>query len=70
MDQAQGALRSTLDFRRPKKTQPWLLIGTADAVLVVLSMLLTTLPRGLFKSPEGQTGGIRSLSLMVYVNMG
>ncbi|MFD5410208.1 DUF4839 domain-containing protein [Streptomyces nojiriensis] len=42
VDQAQGMLRSTLDFRRPKKPQPWLLIGTAAAVLVVLAVVIGT----------------------------
>ena len=37
--QAQGTLRSTLEFRRPKKPQPWLLIGAVAAVLVVLAVI-------------------------------
>ncbi|MGX4688664.1 DUF4839 domain-containing protein [Streptomyces sp. JNUCC 63] len=40
VEQAQGALRSTLDFRRPKKPQPWLLIGAAAAVLVILAIVI------------------------------
>ncbi|MFA3872217.1 DUF4839 domain-containing protein [Streptomyces sp. MMCC 100] len=40
VDQDQGALRSTLNFRRPKKPQPWLLIGAAVAVLVVLAIVI------------------------------
>jgi hypothetical protein len=40
VDQAQGTLRSTLNFRRPKKPQPWLLIGTVAAVLVILTIVI------------------------------
>ncbi|MFE2993304.1 DUF4839 domain-containing protein [Streptomyces sp. NPDC059262] len=40
VEQAQGTLRSTLSFRRPKKPQPWLLIGTAAAVLVILAIVI------------------------------
>ncbi|MGW5481829.1 DUF4839 domain-containing protein [Streptomyces sp. NPDC004008] len=40
VEQAQGMLRSTLNFRRPKKPQPWLLIGTAAAVLVILTIVI------------------------------
>ncbi|MBT1185260.1 DUF4839 domain-containing protein [Streptomyces sp. CJ_13] len=40
VEQAQGRLRSTLNFRRPKKPQPWLLIGTAAAVLVILAIII------------------------------
>jgi hypothetical protein len=40
VEQAQGMLRSTLNFRRPKKPQPWLLIGTAAAVLVILAIVI------------------------------
>jgi hypothetical protein len=40
VDQAQDILRSTLNFRRPKKPQPWLLIGTAAAVLVLLAIVI------------------------------
>ncbi|MFP8887062.1 DUF4839 domain-containing protein [Streptomyces mangrovi] len=42
VEQAQGTLRSTLDFRRPKKPQPWLLIGTVTAVLVILAIVIAT----------------------------
>lgn len=42
VEQAQGMLRSTLNFRRPKKPQPWLLIGTAAAVLVILATVIGT----------------------------
>ncbi|MEU9403988.1 DUF4839 domain-containing protein [Streptomyces sp. NPDC048242] len=42
VDQTQGTLRSTLDFRRPKKPQPWLLIGAAAAVFVVLAIVIGT----------------------------
>jgi hypothetical protein len=38
--QAQGTLRSTLNFRRPKKAQPWLLIGAVAAVLVILTIVI------------------------------
>ncbi|MEV6474921.1 DUF4839 domain-containing protein [Streptomyces sp. NPDC051657] len=38
--QAQGMLRSTLNFRRPKKSQPWLLIGSAAALLVTLAIVI------------------------------
>ncbi|WP_406326978.1 DUF4839 domain-containing protein [Streptomyces sp. NBC_01617] len=40
VEQAQGTLRSTLNFRRPKKPQPWLLIGTAAAVLMFLTIVI------------------------------
>ncbi|MEW2070503.1 DUF4839 domain-containing protein [Streptomyces sp. NPDC007346] len=40
VEQAQGTLRSTLEFRRPKKPQPWLLIGTVAAGLVVLAIVI------------------------------
>ncbi|MFI9804149.1 DUF4839 domain-containing protein [Streptomyces sp. NPDC052301] len=40
VEQVQGTLRSTLTFRRPKKPQPWLLIGAAVAVLVVLAIVI------------------------------
>ncbi|KQX49912.1 MULTISPECIES: DUF4839 domain-containing protein [unclassified Streptomyces] len=40
VDRSQSALRSTLEFRRPKKPQPWLLIGTATAALVVLAVVI------------------------------
>ncbi|MFE6037359.1 DUF4839 domain-containing protein [Streptomyces sp. NPDC056452] len=40
VEQAQGTLRSTLDFRRPRKPRPWLLIGTAAAVLVILAVVI------------------------------
>ncbi|MGW0548725.1 DUF4839 domain-containing protein [Streptomyces altiplanensis] len=42
VEQAQGTLRSTLNFRRPKKQQPWLLIGAAAAVLVILAVVIGT----------------------------
>ncbi|MEU4093233.1 DUF4839 domain-containing protein [Streptomyces sp. NPDC026673] len=42
VEQAQGTLRSTLGFRRPKKPQPWLLIGAATAVLVILAIVIGT----------------------------
>ncbi|MFG3205800.1 DUF4839 domain-containing protein [Streptomyces sp. NPDC048192] len=40
VEQAQGKLRSTLNFRRPKKPQPWLLIGVAAAVPVILAIVI------------------------------
>jgi hypothetical protein len=40
LEQAPGTLRSTLNFRRPKKPQPWLLIGAAAAVLMVLAIVI------------------------------
>ncbi|MFC6986844.1 DUF4839 domain-containing protein [Streptomyces cirratus] len=40
--QAKGRLRSTLDFRRPKKPLPWLLIGAAAAVFVILAIVIGT----------------------------
>ncbi|WAX80959.1 DUF4839 domain-containing protein [Streptomyces sp. KMM 9044] len=40
VEQTQGVLRSTLTFRRPKKPQPWLLIGSAAAVLVILAVVI------------------------------
>jgi hypothetical protein len=38
VDQTQGMLRSTLNFRRPKKPVPWRLIGVGVAVLAVLAV--------------------------------
>ncbi|MFG2662348.1 DUF4839 domain-containing protein [Streptomyces sp. NPDC048425] len=40
VEQAQGTLRSTLSFRRPKKPQPWFLIGAAAAALVILAIVI------------------------------
>lgn len=40
VEEAQGTLRSSLKFRRPKKPQPWLLIGTAAAGLVTLAIVI------------------------------
>ena len=42
VQQVPGTLRSTVDFRRPKKPQPWLLIGAAAAVLVILAVVIGT----------------------------
>ncbi len=42
MEQATGTLRSTLNFRRPKKPLPWPLIGTGAAVLVILAIVIGT----------------------------
>ncbi|MBZ3906592.1 DUF4839 domain-containing protein [Streptomyces griseiscabiei] len=41
VDQAQDGLRSTLNFRRPKKPQPWAMIGAAAAVLVILATVIS-----------------------------
>ncbi|MFC7530231.1 DUF4839 domain-containing protein [Actinoplanes sp. GCM10030250] len=38
VDQTPGMLRSTLNFRRPKKPVPWRLIGAGAAVLAVLAI--------------------------------
>ncbi|WP_030856229.1 DUF4839 domain-containing protein [Streptomyces sp. NRRL S-37] len=40
VEQVPGTLRSTLNFRRPKKPLPWLLIGAGAAVLVVLTTII------------------------------
>ncbi|MEU3546429.1 DUF4839 domain-containing protein [Streptomyces longwoodensis] len=40
VEQSQGALRSTLTFRRPKKQPPWRLFGAATAVLVLLTVVI------------------------------
>ncbi|MCK8678647.1 DUF4839 domain-containing protein [Streptomyces lichenis] len=40
VERGQGRLRSTLEFRRPKKPQPWLLIGAAAAALVTLAIVI------------------------------
>ncbi|MFA7764432.1 DUF4839 domain-containing protein [Streptomyces sp. NRRL S-448] len=40
VEQAPGMLRSTLSFRRPKKPLPLLLIGTAAAFLVILTIVI------------------------------
>ncbi|MGW2886392.1 DUF4839 domain-containing protein [Streptomyces griseoruber] len=40
VEQAQSTFRSTLNFRRPKKPQPWILIGTATAGLVILAIVI------------------------------
>ncbi|MFD4576350.1 DUF4839 domain-containing protein [Streptomyces sp. NPDC058417] len=40
VEQAQGVLRSTLDFRRPKKPLPRLLIGSAVGGLVILAIVI------------------------------
>ncbi|MBV2355788.1 DUF4839 domain-containing protein [Streptomyces sp. J2-1] len=40
VEQTQGRLRSTLDFRRPKKPLPRLLIGTAVGGLVILAIVI------------------------------
>ncbi|GAA1758432.1 hypothetical protein [Luedemannella helvata] len=39
VEQAQGTLRSTLNFRRPRKPIPRLLIGAAAAVLVLIVVI-------------------------------
>ncbi|MFE5300062.1 DUF4839 domain-containing protein [Streptomyces sp. NPDC056632] len=40
MERGQGRLRSTLEFRRPKKPLPWLLIGAAAAAFVTLAIVI------------------------------
>lgn len=40
VEQSRSALRTTLDFRRPKKPMPWVLIGTGVAVLVILAVVI------------------------------
>ncbi|MCS0606216.1 DUF4839 domain-containing protein [Streptomyces sp. LP11] len=40
VEHTQGALRSTLNFRRPKKPLPWLVIGTGTTVLVILAIVI------------------------------
>ncbi|MFD9094419.1 DUF4839 domain-containing protein [Streptomyces collinus] len=40
VERAQGTLRSTLEFRRPKKPVPWRLIGGVAAVLVILAIVI------------------------------
>ncbi|MFF5701387.1 DUF4839 domain-containing protein [Streptomyces sp. NPDC012794] len=42
VEQTQGGLRSTLDFRRPKKPLPRALIGAAVGGLVVLAVVIGT----------------------------
>ncbi|WP_406259831.1 DUF4839 domain-containing protein [Streptomyces nigra] len=42
VEQSQGTLRSTLNFRRPKKPVPWPLIGAGAAVLVILAIVIGT----------------------------
>ncbi|MFJ3756985.1 DUF4839 domain-containing protein [Streptomyces sp. NPDC090080] len=40
VEEVPGTLRSTLEFRRPKKPLPWLLIGSAAAGIVVLAIVI------------------------------
>ncbi|SMF06075.1 protein of unknown function [Streptomyces sp. Amel2xC10] len=40
VEQSRSALRTTLEFRRPKKPMPWLLIGAGAAVLVILTAVI------------------------------
>ncbi|MER7894619.1 DUF4839 domain-containing protein [Streptomyces sp. NPDC096046] len=40
VEQTQSTLRSTLNFRRPKKSQPWLLIGSVAAALMTLAIVI------------------------------
>ncbi|MFJ4807591.1 DUF4839 domain-containing protein [Streptomyces longwoodensis] len=40
VERSEGALRSTLTFRRPKKQPPWLLIGAPAAVLAILAVVI------------------------------
>ncbi|GGX97919.1 DUF4839 domain-containing protein [Streptomyces fructofermentans] len=42
VEQLPGRLRTTLNFRRPKKPLPWRLIGVGAAVLVVLAAIIGT----------------------------
>ncbi|WPW22483.1 DUF4839 domain-containing protein [Streptomyces sp. HNS054] len=42
VEQSQGALRSTLTFRRPKKPLPWPLVGTGAAVLAIIAVVIGT----------------------------
>jgi hypothetical protein len=51
VEQAQGTLRSTLNFRRPKKPQPWFLIGAAAVVVVIAAIVIGV---GAALSDEGE----------------
>jgi hypothetical protein len=42
VEQLPGRLRTTLNFRRPKRPLPWRLIGAGAAVLVVLAAVIGT----------------------------
>ncbi|NNJ05550.1 DUF4839 domain-containing protein [Streptomyces sp. PKU-MA01144] len=42
VEQLPGRLRTTLNFRRPKKPLPWRLIGAGAAVLVLLAAIIGT----------------------------
>ncbi|CAL9406826.1 DUF4839 domain-containing protein [Streptomyces sp. enrichment culture] len=42
VEQLPGRLRTTLNFRRPKRPLPWRLIGAGAAVLVVLAAIIVT----------------------------
>ncbi|MFJ8546109.1 DUF4839 domain-containing protein [Streptomyces sp. NPDC093586] len=42
VEQSQSTLRSTLNFRRPKKPLPWPLIGTGAAGLAILAIVIGT----------------------------
>ncbi|MEU5461867.1 DUF4839 domain-containing protein [Streptomyces althioticus] len=42
VEQSQGAVRSTLIFRRPKKPIPWPLVGAGAAALVVIAIVIGT----------------------------
>ncbi|MFJ2926608.1 DUF4839 domain-containing protein [Streptomyces massasporeus] len=59
VEQTQGMLRSTLNFRRPKKPQPWLVIGTVAAVLVTLAIVIGT-ASALSGGDENKSGSGRS----------
>ncbi len=42
IEQSHGTLRSTLNFRRPKKPLPWPLIGAGAAGFVILAIIIGT----------------------------
>jgi hypothetical protein len=42
VEQSQGTLRSTLNFRRPRKPLPWPVIGAAAAGLAILAAIIVT----------------------------
>lgn len=42
VEQLPGRLRTTLNFRRPKRPLPWRLIGVGVAALVVLAAIIGT----------------------------
>src|SRR5690606_5505043 len=42
VEQLPGRLRTTLNFRRPKRPLPWRLIGAGAAILVALAAIIVT----------------------------